>query len=142
MRGMVWICEYCNNLFLHHLRFISTTFGSPNAILAFVHLKYLILFFFSSNMQKLQGIFVCLSFLIGASCHHGPMWRYLWKLGPSSFKSSSNHDWSIVCNIFINVVSCIFIKGRVYYTKLGGWLCNAYTIPSFIVNDITTLVGG
>ncbi len=83
----------------------------------------MILSCFLSNMQKLQGSFFCSNFLIGASCHHGHIWRYLWKLGPSSFKSSLDHDWSIVCNIFINVVSYIFIKrikGRVHYMRLGG----------------------
>jgi hypothetical protein len=98
--GEIWICEYCQNLFLHHLNYLNFIWSIKCNIN--VHSpKKLMPFSSSPNMRELQElIYLSLCCIIGA-----PMSSWLVthkgikKLGPSSFKwIKSTDDWPIVCN--------------------------------------------
>ncbi len=103
----IWICKYCKNLLLHHLIF----FNPPNAFFAFIHFKSFMPFcLFAQLVRIIKKINLFKSKFLGSfPCHCDP-YENSAKIWLSSFKSSSHHDWSIVCNIHINVVSCIFIN--------------------------------
>jgi hypothetical protein len=145
VHSKVWICENCKNLLLHHFWSTSITYGPPNTIRAFIHLKSLKPFCFPPNMQKLQGfnLFFLKSFMVGVPCHHGPIWWYYKNLVHHHLQDQilhhvgpTHHSWSILCNIHMNIVSYIFIKKYVegfIKQSLGGTSYTMHTSTCHIM---------